>query len=151
MLTLRAARADDEAQLLSWRNEPATRRFSFDTRLIDEDEHGRWFKAKLSDPTSVILIAEDDDVPVGQVRLDSVEQDRAEVSISVAPAVRGRGMATEALRLAILQAPELLGVRRLYARIKPENEASLRLFRAVGFEVIAEHADVIEFERAVPG
>jgi RimJ/RimL family protein N-acetyltransferase len=138
---------EDEGRVLLWRNDPVTRQFSFDERAVAAEDHSVWFRAKLHDPESVLLIAEDGGVPVAQVRLDRLDHELAEIHIAVAPESRGRGVATQAVQLAVRDAASLLGVTRILARVKPANEASLRLFERAGFSVRGTHPDVIEFER----
>ena len=59
-------------------------------------------------------------------------------------AARGRGVGREALRLAAAEARERLGVTELSARVKPDNEASLRSFAAAGYAEFKRDADVVE-------
>lgn len=133
-LRLRPATADDSELLLAWRNDPVTRASAFSSAPISAEEHADWLARKLSDPRSLILIAELGGRPVGQVRLDAVSDEVAEMDVGVAPDDRGRGIGGAALVAAAREAPARLGVRRLRALVKLENEASLRAFRAAGFE-----------------
>ena len=144
MLSLRPASPDDEHLILSWRNDASTRAASFSTAEIAPEEHHRWFIRKLLDPHCALLVVEQDGVPVGQVRLDRVAQEVAEISIGLAPEARGRGLGREALRQAVLDAPRLLFVRSLKASVKRENAASLAAFAAAGFHVVAEDDDAVE-------
>jgi RimJ/RimL family protein N-acetyltransferase len=147
MLTLRPANADDEARLLAWRNDPATREASFSTAVIPADRHARWFARKLHDAATALLVIEEDGSPVGQVRLDRVAAASAGISIGLEPEARGRGIGREALRLAVEQAQGLLGVTRITALVKPENTSSLRAFRGAGFRVVRETDEAVELER----
>jgi RimJ/RimL family protein N-acetyltransferase len=108
-----------------------------------------WFAKKLRDPSCVILVAEEDGVPLGEVRLDRLDLGVAEVHIAIAPEARGRGVARAALGLAVSGAHELLGATQLRAQVKPSNEPSLKLFRAAGFQEVSEDPDVIEFKRSI--
>jgi RimJ/RimL family protein N-acetyltransferase len=138
-LELRPATHSDEALLLAWRNDPATRASAFSQHEVTPSEHRIWFDRKLADPASVILIAELEGKAVGQVRLERVEEsDVAEVDISIDPTMRGRGIAREALRLVARQAEGLLSVKQLRAHVKPDNGSSLKAFRAAGFAVVGE-------------
>jgi RimJ/RimL family protein N-acetyltransferase len=144
VLELRAARPEDEELVLIWRNEVSTRAGSFSSEEISRDEHSRWFARKLADSNCKLLIVEEDGRPVGQVRLDRVEADKAEISIGLAPDARGRGVGREALRCAVLEAPRRLGVTTVTAFVKHNNAASLAAFTAAGFRVIGESDDVVE-------
>jgi len=75
----------------------------------------------------------------------------AEVSYWVFPAFRGRGLAGRAVRLVGDWAGPGLGVKRLRLSIAPDNEASLRVARAVGFAPVGERDEngltMLLFER----
>jgi RimJ/RimL family protein N-acetyltransferase len=147
MLTLRRAVPDDEERLLGWRNEPSTRDASFTPDEISTEEHHRWFARKLANPSCALLIIEDAGQAVGQVRLDRVDPDTAEVSIGLAPEARGRGLGRTALQLAASEASKLLGVRTVRAFVRQGNPASLHAFRAAGFSVVGDDGSSIELLR----
>jgi RimJ/RimL family protein N-acetyltransferase len=131
-LVLRPATPDDEARLLEWRNEPAVREGSFTQETVLPEEHASWFGRKLADPDVRVLIVEHEGRPVGQVRLERSDGE-AEVHISLSGEARGGGLGSAALELAAEAARRQLGVDLLVARIRPDNERSIRAFRAAGF------------------
>jgi RimJ/RimL family protein N-acetyltransferase len=149
MLTLRRAVPGDEASLLVWRNDPLTRKASFQQEEVSSEDHRAWFVRKHADPDCAILIIEDDGRPIGQVRLERLQPDLAEVHVGLAAEARGRGLGREALQLAVRQAPQLLGVQNLCALVKAENDMSLRAFGAAGFEETGRTEDVVELRRSV--
>lgn len=55
----------------------------------------------------------------------------------IAPAARGRNLAARALALAIDEAFDKLGARRITADIDPDNAASIRVFEKLGFTLEA--------------
>lgn len=136
MITLRPAESTDEERLLEWRNDPTTRATAFSDGEVGVEDHRRWFADKLADEDCVQWIVERDGEPLGQVRLDRVSDGVAEVDISVASEHRGQGVGVAALGLVAEQAPQLLGVTALVARVKTDNELSLKMFRSAGFEVV---------------
>jgi len=148
VLKLRRAEPVDEAFVLALRNESSTRASSFSTDEVGPEEHHRWFTRKLFDPDCALLIVEVDGIPVGQVRLDRVAQDIAEVSIGLAPEARGRGLGRESLRQAVLEARRLLFVTSLRALVKRQNAASLAAFAAAGFDIVGEDHDAVELLHA---
>jgi RimJ/RimL family protein N-acetyltransferase len=145
MLSLRRAGVEDADLLRSWRNDPTTREASFSSREVSREEHARWLAEKLEDANCALFIVEDAGEPIGQVRLDRVDQDEAEVSIALASAARGKGIGREALRLAKSHAARSLGVKKLTARVKCSNSASLAAFRAAGFSPAGGNESVIDF------
>lgn len=149
MVRLRPAEPADEGRLLEWRNEPTTRAASLTSGEVSAEDHSRWLAHKLADPASTLFIVMDGDEPIGQVRLDRVDDELAEVSIGLAPEARGRGAGRKALDLAAAEAPRL-GVMSLRALIKPNNEASLRAFKAAGYADFKADDEVVELRRPVP-
>lgn len=125
-MRLRPATLDDAQRLLDWRNDSDTRAASASTGPVASEEHRTWLEKSLSRPDRRLLIAEDDDGPVGTLRLDEAPN-AVEISITLAPQARGRGYAAPLLRLAT-------AAGGLYvARIRPGNAASRRAFEAAGF------------------
>jgi RimJ/RimL family protein N-acetyltransferase len=83
------------------------------------------------------------------VRLDQLDDDLAEISIGLAPEARGRGAGREALCLAAAEARNRLGVRMLTARVKADNEPSLRSFAAAGFSEVRREDDLVELRQPI--
>jgi len=123
-MRLRPATPDDAQALFDWRNDPVTRAMSVSRDPVDWQTHLDWFRSALQSPVRSILIAEDG-VRLGTIRLD--KDIRTEVSITLAPAARGHGLAAQILRLATD------GRGPFVARIRPDNAASRRAFEAAGF------------------
>jgi RimJ/RimL family protein N-acetyltransferase len=76
-----------------------------------------------------------DDTCRGQLRVENVDWDhrRAELSIWLAPQVRGRGVAKKALRLAGHWLLDTCGLKRLELVAEPENLAAIHAAQAAGF------------------
>lgn len=73
----------------------------------------------------------------------------AEVGYGVVPAVRGRGVATQALRLAVEIARCSGKVSRLVGRTTPDNLASQQVMRSVGMAVVGQDDEFLHFEIAI--
>ena len=149
-VTLRPAREADSAQLLAWRNDPDVRAASFAQREVSEPEHREWLRSKLADTACRLLIVEEGGEPVGQVRLDRLPPDEAEVSIGLAATARGRGIGRVALELAVGEAAAAFDVGAVSARVKEDNEPSLRAFAAAGFGEVRRAGGVVTLRRAAP-
>ncbi len=132
-LSLRNAAEADGQLLFAWANDPVVRQASFHSAPIEWNDHQRWFAAKLRDPGSVIYIGENrDGEPVGQVRFD-LDSERAVLSIAVAPGFRGRGWGKELLWFSVRKLVRAGLARRIDAFVKPDNQASIRLFESADF------------------
>ena len=75
---------------------------------------------------------------------------QAEVSIGLAPDVRGRGLGRRLVGEAVAAAPTVFVIDRLIARVKPENEPSLRAFRGAGFEDTGRGQNVVTLTLELP-
>lgn len=131
-----AGRADAEL-LLAWRNDEQTRSWSRDSRPIALADHTAWLDRVLADPARLLLVFESDS-PLGTVRFDLVEADTWEVSITLAPTHRGRGLSGPMLAAAeaALRARHPAGT--ILASVHHNNAASLRLFHTAGYTETGE-------------
>ena len=150
-VTLRRAREDDGALLREWRNDADAVRFSATARPVSAEAHARWLAARLADEHTRLWIAEEAQVPVGQVRVD-VAGGAGVVSIAVAAAARGRGVGQAMLLAAIQEIAREVAAIRLRALIHPDNAASLRAFERVGFRrAPSDESGFVVMERRTPG
>jgi RimJ/RimL family protein N-acetyltransferase len=139
---LRPAELSDLDLLLEWRNDPVTRENSRSTAVVSAEDHLLWLRRTLDANDRHLYVAElDDGTPCGTVRVDR-DQAAAEISLTVAPAQRGRGLAAEIITLATREACRR-GVRLLRAEIKPENEPSIRAFRRAGYAAAAQDGELL--------
>jgi RimJ/RimL family protein N-acetyltransferase len=97
--------------------------------------HLRWFVRAYFGAGTIVAVV--DGRRVGRVTVGSLPPDmygeirlRSEVGIVISPAYRGRGYATAILKKL---GREYVRPRVLYARIRPQNSASLAAFRKAGF------------------
>jgi UDP-2,4-diacetamido-2,4,6-trideoxy-beta-L-altropyranose hydrolase len=144
---LRPAVAADEALLLEWANDPATRANSFNTDPIAAEDHHRWFSARLARPeSSRIYIAEADGVPLGQARFDLKDAVWV-IDYSVAPEFRGRGLAARLLAEGASELAAVDGDATMVGWVLPGNEASHRVFRSLGYAARLGPDDVTRYEK----
>lgn len=122
--------------LLRWANDPESRKNSFHSKTISQEEHFQWLAAKLADPNCRLWLASLPGFPqAGMVRFD-LEQGRAEISVNLAPELRGQGMGSVLIRAACAKLfREDLTVESIIALVKSENHASLAAFAAANFVV----------------
>ena len=100
------------------------------------------------------------DAYLGETMLALAEHSVGEVGCCLVPAARGRGIATEALRLLTDWASAEIGLGRVQVFVAPENVAALRLAESAGFqhegvlrsylEIDGERLDAIVLSR-LPG
>ena len=142
LVAVRPAVVADTGFLLAWRNDPGVRRWSRSSQPIDPVEHVHWLRQALADPDRHVLVIcrAQDDVPVATTRYDLLRDEggnsraRWEISITVAPQMRGRGVGGATLRAsdAWLLAAEP-HVTEILAYVRPDNEGSRHLFERSGY------------------
>lgn len=133
-LLLRRAESADSAMVFLWRNHPNTRRYAFDLREIASETHERWFASVLADPDRELLIGEHENHPIGVLRYD-IAPERVLVSIYLAPNLTGQGWGRQLLLAGERWLREVYpSVQVCEAEIRADNEVSLAVFKAVGYQ-----------------
>lgn len=133
MLTWRKPSAEDACVYFDWANDEQVRQQSFQSKPIAWEDHIGWFMKKLEDPACQMLFFEDDEMPVGQVRFQDEDEQRAVIGISIAGNCRGRGYAIPMLKMACEHFFSLKPGHTVLAYIKEENTGSVRSFAGAGF------------------
>lgn len=132
-LQVRRAEEKDCRLLWEWANDPEVRAASFTSEPIPWEAHQEWFSAKLADPGCILYVISDAQWgPIGQVRYD-LRRNRALVSLSLGREFRGRGYGCLVLDQTLEELRRTTAVAAVDAFVKPENQASLRLFEQAGF------------------
>ncbi|MBM4319139.1 MAG: GNAT family N-acetyltransferase [Deltaproteobacteria bacterium] len=152
-LRLRPATEADRELIFAWANDPVTRAVSFCCDPIPYATHCSWYADALRRSDRRLLVAElvEGEAgaggaagarPAAVVRFDlepagCPEPDSspaAEISINIAPELRGRGLGAAILRQATCWAGEVLGAMVVVARIRPGNQASVDAFSLAGYQ-----------------
>ena len=122
-------------------SDPVMRRFSWRTGTYTETDARGWFadqeEARLRGEELNLALVEphDQDAVLGCVSLYEVRLDQgcAGIGYWLAPGARGRGAATQAVRLLARWAFAGLGLARLELTCGPDNEASQQVAGRCGF------------------
>lgn len=130
---LRTATEEDMDLLFAWANETDVRKNSFSEKNITYEEHRQWYKKLLNSKDSRQYIYMCDGVEIGQVRIKIVGNE-AEIGYSICFQKRCMGYGKEMIYLLREQIrhdfPE---VRKLTAKVKPDNVASQKVFLDMGY------------------
>jgi len=129
-MILRAATFADADFLWALRLDPQTVYASYGPPPT-YPEHIAWLRKVLLDPARRLYIVEESGIRVGTARLD-LDDGAAEVSLTVAPALRGFGIG-RAILDCVENSARVSGTIRLIATIKPDNAASQRIFGLCGY------------------
>lgn len=140
-ITARRADINDASVLYDWRNDPSVRAVSRQKEELSWTGHIQWLSQTLARTDRELWIIQRSGEPVGTVRFDRLDEEGSvwEVSITVAPSLRGQGLASILLREA---EAEFLRSRpeeeresvEFIAEMLESNPASRRLFEREGYE-----------------
>jgi L-amino acid N-acyltransferase YncA len=154
-----ATREDGEAIAAIYNQGIEDRVATFETRLRNSEDVRTWF-----DGTHPVVAVEHEGRLIAFASTSSYRPREcyagiAEFSVYVAREARGRGAGRVAME-ALVREAERAGLWKLVSRVFPENAASLRLLRSVGFRKVGtyqKHArldgewrDVVIVERLIP-
>lgn len=147
-MIFRRATIEDCNLLYGWANEPAVRQNSFNSSLIEYEDHVEWFRKKLNSPDSHLYICMDKDKPIGQIRIE-VENGAGIINFSVDSDSRGMGYGKKMLNeIAGILKEGGIRIEKLIGKVKPENTASKRAFEGAGYKLI-KGEDICEYEKSL--
>ena len=131
---IRQATMDDADNLLEWRNDPDTIRYSTSNAGVSRDDHIAWLERKLVSKETMILIGCDSasGEELGVVRFDAHDENFWIVSINLSPAWRGKKMSSPLLDEAVIFFGKI-HTAIVTAYVKQDNIASRRCFERSGF------------------
>jgi len=135
-MNIRPAELKDSLDILRWRNDTHTRLMSRNQQVVAVDEHSN----------RMLLIGELVNQSLGMVRFDRLENSSQwEISITLAPEFRNRGLSKELLEQAISYFRSKFNNGEIIAEIKEGNQASRKLFTRVGFNYISRTDEMLCF------
>ncbi len=132
-----AERRDLPAMLAIYNHEVESGTATFDVMLREGEGGERWFAAH-NVGNHPLLVAEEDGAVLGYASLSPYRDFDAylqtvELSVYVAPAQRGRGIASALMEAILRMAREDAGTHTVVSVIAGGNEASVRLHEKFGF------------------
>ena len=146
-IKLRSADFTNCKEIYDWLSDRLSRSMSFDDTIPTFKEHKAWFENSLSNVNRTMYVGELGAYKIGVCRFDLNKTELlAEVSINMNPKSRGRGLGKRFLTDGVECYLEN-NKYDLLAKVKPENIASLKIFKAAGFEPISSNADVMTLKR----
>ena len=140
MIKVRLASPEDKDDLLKWRNDKHSIDMFINSDPVTLKEHQKWFDKILSSNNNIYLFIclNHENKKIGVVRFD-IENTNAEISINIAPEMRGKSLGKHCLIETFIFAKEHISdVEVLTAKIKSINKASQRVFESAGFDFVSE-------------
>lgn len=139
-LVLLRPRVDEDLPLFArWHSDPEVRHWLHMSEMPTQSlevERQRWSVAR-NDPTRVSFVIETlDGVPIGNIGLIGIDaaHRRAELGIAIGEKDHwGRGYGTDAMRVIVRFAFEVLDLRRVELITDADNERGIRAYEKCGF------------------
>lgn len=130
-MRLRPVQEHDAGRLFAWRNDDETRRQSRNTEPVEWQGHLAWLRDALSRSDRRLYVGVLRE-PVGTVRLDRAGPRTWEISVTVSPDARGRGLGRDLVDQALSSLAGEDG-QLVVAEVRHDNSASRNLFSRLGF------------------
>jgi RimJ/RimL family protein N-acetyltransferase len=136
-LRFRKAQIEDIDIYFDWLNDETVRLNSFNSDVVNREQHEKWFFEKLNDIKYTFYIFQNiENINVGQVRINELDEINAIIGLSISPLHRGFGYGSLMLKMAcenyFIHHPN----HTINAYIKIENVASRKTFENAGFKYI---------------
>jgi len=115
-----------------WRNDPISRKFSKNTKIISFSTHEIWFNKIISSKKHKLYIFTAENEYVSVIRLDQINGKVYEININTNPEFRGFGLSGDALMHVINENSDKV----IKAFIHKSNSKSINLFKKLEFKMI---------------
>lgn len=132
LFKIREVTESDTKLIFKWSNDPMVRLQSFNSNSIDFINHQNWFKEKIKNNNSLLLINKFKSNNIGLVRFE-LENDKCTVGILIDKKFRGKGFSS----LMLIESSAYYFNRfsiPIIAYIKESNTASIRSFEGAGYK-----------------
>lgn len=140
-MLLRDINEHDCKLIYDWANEVGVRQYSLQSQDIPWNSHTAWFKNKISDPNCKMFVLEENGLPIGQIRFERDGDNNWLLGYSIDARFRGKGFGKLLLKLG-LEEMDKDQHSKVVAYVKPDNLASIRVFKSLGFQ----EAGIVEVE-----
>lgn len=133
---IRPLQRSDAHTSVAWRNDPEVFKFTarrFPDKIFLKDELN-WIDSVLKRDDQCRRAIMLDRNYIGNVYLTDIKEDCAEVHIFIGERdFWNKGIGTKAILLILAEGHRRLGINRVFAKVNPENTASLKMFASAGF------------------
>jgi RimJ/RimL family protein N-acetyltransferase len=144
-------RRDLVPEYARWRNAMDTRGFLLDTGLYTDEAILAWVEresevAGMHDPARTVFTVYDrrDEAPVGTCALIEIHYPLGRCRFGIGLGERrGEGIGTDATRLALRWAFEVLGLRNVMLEVSEENAGAIAAYERAGFKAIGRRRDAM--------
>ena len=142
---LRAIEREDLPHLLSWRNEPDLRKYFREYRELNYQQQMNWFESKVINDigTRMFAIVDNQQELLGAAGLCYIDWINRTADFSIYIGKNGlyidELLAPDAAKVMIKYAFEELGLNRLWSEIYSFDQAKVKFFYSLGFQLDGTH------------
>lgn len=135
---LRPITMEDTDRIVAWRNEERVSKNFIYQEVFTRQGHENWMRTRVETGSVVqfIICEREDDRPVGSVYFRDIDRQnkKAEYGIFIGEAdAAGKGIGSEAARLAVDYARDVLRLHKLMLRVFADNAGAVKSYRNAGF------------------
>jgi RimJ/RimL family protein N-acetyltransferase len=134
---LRPVTVDDVPGLAAMLQDPEGRRLTGTHATFTDEQLRTWYatRGEQADRLDLAVVDRETGTYAGEVVLNDLDDDNLACGfrISLGPAARGRGLGTEATRLALRHAFETVGLHRVELEVYAFNPRARAVYEKVGF------------------
>lgn len=127
IFNLRKIEPKDSSLLFGWVNDLSTRENSFNSKPVTLKEHQNYIQNMLGSNTKTQYILEIDNVPVGTIK-DNILENHTEISYALCPLARGKKLSSVLMNLYLVNKNG-----RFLCKIKTSNIPSIKMVERCGF------------------
>lgn len=132
-IKFKLATASDCDLLFKWANDTSVRENSFNSNIINYEEHKKWLNDSLKSDKTYIYICYSKDKPIGQIRID-LKENTGVIDYSIDSKWRGKGYGTLLLNDIIFFIQNKgLSITKLIGKVKHTNIVSQKAFMKAGY------------------
>lgn len=129
---------EDTERIVAWRNQERVRKNFIYQKPFTKEGHEEWMRTQVQTGRVVqfIICEKETGRPVGSVYFRDIDRDnkKAEYGIFIGEAdAAGKGIGTEAARLAVSYARDVLKLHKLMLRVFADNAGAVKSYRNAGF------------------
>ena len=127
---LREVKESDWKVLLDWRNDKITSQNSFNSDLVSVSEHKEYIENTITNPNRTIFILEYNEIPVGTIRENRLENNELELSYIISPKYRGKKIGQIMMSLYLIERKG-----SFLCEVNEQNTPSIKMIEKLGFKL----------------
>ena len=117
------------------------------TEPLSEEKERKWVREKLEEKAPLFSMIEKRSGDfIGNIELMDPTETEAELGIAITAAMQDRGFGTEAIRAITDYAFRVLGLRRVFLKVYPDNLRAIHVYETCGFREYAREAGDVFME-----